>query len=312
MNQIQRKSPFWSLAGPLLSYLAIQWAVQFIIMLGICVPYIPSAYDQLMRAGAGEALSMQEIMEAYAVSMEPAFETIARHQVEIAGAAALGTLVLTCILFARDRKLEKACGITAHANKSVSAYVRIFILGVAGCIAATCLMAMAQMAFYDDRQYQQTAQVLYAAGFPIQLAVLGVLIPVSEEMMFRGILFKRFRERQGFWYSAICSSVFFAFMHTNMTQTVYAFLLGLILAYLYEKIGSLKAPVLLHILMNSGSVVFTELGVFQWLGTDPIRMAGAAIGGAFICSAVFVAIQRQTRTGQEKPPSDTSNPLDLF
>ena len=146
----------------------------------------------------------------------------------------------------------------------------------------------------------------------MQAAVLGVLIPVSEEMMFRGILFKRFRERQRFWYSAVCSSVFFAFMHTNVTQAIYAFLLGLMLSYLYEKTGSIKAPVLLHIVLNSGSVVFTQLGVFWWLGADPMRMAGAAIGGAFICSVVFVGIQRKLGNGQGENPPETHDPMNMF
>lgn len=311
MNQIHRKSPFWSLAGPLLAYLAIQWIVQLAIVTVISLPYMADAYAELMRSGAERLLSMQEIMESYTAAMEPAFEVVVQYQVEIAGAAALGTLILTGILFAKDRKLEKACGIAVAEKKELSVYFLIFILGVAGCIAATCLMTMAQLAFYDS-QYQQTAQTLYAAGFPMQAAVLGVLIPVSEEMMFRGILFKRFRERQRFWYSAVCSSVFFAFMHTNVTQAIYAFLLGLMLSYLYEKTGSIKAPVLLHIVLNSGSVVFTQLGVFWWLGADPMRMAGAAIGGAFICSVVFVGIQWKLGNGQGENPPETHDPMNMF
>lgn len=313
MNQIQRKSPFWSLAGPLFSYLAIQWIVQLIIMLVICLPHMAGAYADLMQsqAGAEQLLGMQEIMETYTAAMEPAFEVVVQYQVEIAGAAALGTLILTGILFAKDRKLEKACGIAVAEKKDIFSYILIFILGVAGCIAATCLMTMAQLALYDS-QYQQTVQTLYAAGFPMQVAVLGILIPVSEEMMFRGILFKRFRERQGFWYSAVCSSIFFAFMHMNVTQTIYAFLLGLMLSYFYEKTGSFKAPVLLHIVMNTGSVIFTELGVFWWLGADPVRMAGAAIGGAFICSVVFVSIQRKLGTGPEKIPPEPQDPMNMF
>ena len=311
MNQIQRKSPFWSLAGPLLAYLAIQWAVQFVIVLVISLSYMAETYAGLMQAGVGNAIDMQEIMNQYMQAMEPAFEIILQYQVEIAGAAAAATLIMTAILFARDRKMEKTCGAVQILEKSSSVYVRILILGAAGCVAATCLMAMAQLAFYDA-QYQQTAQSMYASGFPVQLVILGILIPVSEEMMFRGLLFKRFRERQKFWYSAVCSSVFFMFMHTNMTQRVYAFLLGLMLAYLYEKTGSFKAPVLLHIVMNSGSVVFTELGIFDWLGADPVRMAGAAIGGAFICSAVFVGIQRKLGEGQGQPPAETPDSLDMF
>src|SRR5699024_9945509 len=132
---------------------------------------------------------------------------------------------------------------------------------------------------------------MYAAGLPLQLLILGGVIPVAEEMMFRGLLFRRFRERQRFWYSAVCSSVFFAFMHTSITQTIYTLLLGLMLSYLYEKFGSLKAPVLLHIVMNTGSVLLTATGGFRWIGADPMRMAAAAIGGAFICSVAFVMLQ---------------------
>ena len=73
---------------------------------------------------------------------------------------------------------------------------------------------------------------------------------------------------------------------------IYTFLLGVLLAYLYEKFGSFRAPVVLHILLNTGSVVFTELGVFGWLAGSPVRMAGAVISGAFLCSVMFVLIQR--------------------
>ena len=45
-----------------------------------------------------------------------------------------------------------------------------------------------------------------------------------------------------------------------------------------------------------GSVIFTETGLFLLLIRDPLVLAGAAIGGAFICSVMFVLIQR---TGQK-------------
>ena len=181
----------------------------------------------------------------------------------------------------------------------------------AGNMIGNGLMALTSLISGHKADNTVVTMVLEGDILPVIL-FSALLAPVFEELMFRGILFKRFRERQGFWYSAICSAVFFMFMHTNTTQMVYAFLLGLMLAYLYERTGSLKAPALLHILMNSGSVVFTETGVFLWLGSDPVRMAGAAIGGAFICSAVFVGIQKIVGAGEKDPPTDTTNPLDMF
>ena len=291
MNQIYRKSPFWSLTGPFLGYLGIQFAVQFIAQSVLEMPYLVRAYAEIIRSGRDTVPSMQEIWNSYMQALEPAFEAIARYQVEIVTLSALATIILTGILFARDRKLEQKARIMLPERAPLSKYWSVGVFGIAGCIAATCLMAMIQLAFYDE-QYQQTAQITYSAGFLMQIIGLGVVIPVAEELMFRGILYKRFRERQGFWYSALWSSLLFSFMHSNTTQMIYTFLLGVLLAYLYEKFGSFRAPVVLHILLNTGSVVFTELGVFGWLAGSPVRMAGAVISGAFLCSVMFVLIQR--------------------
>lgn len=291
MNQIYRKSPFWSLTGPFLGYLGIQFAVQFIAQSVLEMPYLVRAYAEIIRSGRDTVPSMQEIWNSYIQALEPAFEAIARYQVEIVTLSALATIILTGILFARDRKLEQKARIMLPERAPISKYWSVVVFGIAGCIAATCLMAMIQLAFYDEK-YQQTAQITYSAGFLMQIIGLGVVIPVAEELMFRGILYKRFRERQGFWYSALWSSLLFSFMHSNTTQMIYTFLLGVLLAYLYEKFGSFRAPVVLHILLNTGSVVFTELGVFGWLAGSPVRMAGAVISGAFLCSVMFVLIQR--------------------
>ena len=101
------------------------------------------------------------------------------------------------------------------------------VFGFAGSLAATCLMTMMQAAFYDSL-YQQTSAETYSSPFVIQLICLGFVIPLAEEFMFRGVLYKRYRERQNFWYSAIGSSILFSLMHVSMTQMFYTFLLGLV------------------------------------------------------------------------------------
>lgn len=308
MNRIQRRSPFWSLAGPFLGYLAIQWTVQFAIQFIVELPYVMRGYAKMFREN--QTPSMEEILNTCLTAMEPAIELLLQYQVEITGVAALATMILTGILFLSDRKLEKRYGVVLREKLPLSKYWTILVFGAAGCVAATSLMTMAQIALYDA-QYQETAEVLYSAGIPMQILVLGIVVPLAEELMFRGILFKRYRERQRFWYAAVWSSVFFALMHTNTTQSIYAFLLGLMLAYVYEKFGSFKAPLLLHMVMNLFSVLLTELGVFQWLILNPMRMAAAAIAGAFLCSAAVVMMQRLGGPVQEPIRTDQRGPMDL-
>lgn len=309
MGRIHRKRPFWSLAGPLLGYLLIRGAVEFFIQLAVSLPRMLEVYYELFETNA--APTMDELKNAYIQSFEKVLEVVSRYQVEAAAVSALCTLILTGILFSRDRKLEKACGIETPIQAPLKQYWKILILGIVGSAAASCLMTMAQLAIADPG-YEQTAGVMYAAPFPVQLIGLGVVIPVAEEMMFRGILFRRYRENQRFWYSAVCSSLLFAFMHVNTIQMIYGFLLGLMLCYLYDKFGSVKAPVFLHIALNVSSVVYTKSGLFQWIGADIIRMAAAAIGGAFVCSAVFVMIQRLEGYGTQDPPLEKRDPTDML
>lgn len=299
------------MAGPMFGYLAIQFAVQVAAQFIIEAPYIIRAYPELLRKVRETAPTLQEFLDLYMQMLEPAFEMIARYQIEILSLSALGTIIMTGILFYRDRKLEQQAGICLPDKAPLSKYWTVFVFGIAGGIAATCLMAMAQIAFYDER-YQQTAQIAYSAGLPVQIIGLGIIVPVAEELMFRGILHKRFRERQPFWYSAVCSALLFAFIHSSTTQLIYTFLLGILLSYLYEKFGSLRAPILLHILLNTGSVVFTQAGLFSWLAADPMRMAGAVIAGAFICSVMFVLVQRMPGSVKSEEASDDSNPSDMF
>lgn len=311
MNRIYRKSPFWSLAGPLLGYLAIEAVIQFALMFLIEMPYMVRAYAEILRDNSGTALSMQEIWDSYMQALEPALEAIAKYQVGIISLAALGTIILTGILFARDRKLERQAGVKLPDKAPLSKYWTVVVFGVAGCIAATCLMAMIQLAFYDA-QYQQNAQITYSAGLLVEIIGLGLITPVAEELMFRGILYKRFHERQSFWYSAVWSALLFSFVHSSTTQMIYTFLLGVLLSYLYEKFGSLRAPVLLHILLNTGSVIFTELGVFRWLAGNLMRMAGAVIMGAFICSVMFVLVQKMPGSVRTERASDDSERPNMF
>ena len=91
-NQIYRKYPFWSLAGPLLGFLAIQMAVQFVIE----APYLLEAYKELMRVSAeGTLASAQEIVDVYVRVTAPALEWITAHQVEISAASSGAAMILT-------------------------------------------------------------------------------------------------------------------------------------------------------------------------------------------------------------------------
>ena len=243
--------------------------------------------------------------------MEPAMNQVFRYSAEIAGAAALVTIPVNAVFFSRDRKLEKVCGVEVPERAPLRKYWAVVVFGLAVSIAATCFFVLVELAFYSGES-QSSTLITYTPPFAVQLLVLGIVVPVAEELMFRGVLFRRFLENRSFWYAAVWSSLFFVLMHQDGAQMVYAMLLGLFLCYVYQKFGSLKAPVVLHVTANCSSLIYTEAGVFRWIGAAPVRMAGAVIIGAFICSVMYVQIQRTGGPVQKEKESDTTNPGDMF
>lgn len=101
-------------------------------------------------------------------------------------------------------------------------------------------------------------------GGQILFELLGscLLVPIAEELLFRGVVYKRLRLYLGIRPGLILSALIFGALHFNLVQFLYAGILGLLLAYLLEKTGYLYAAVLGHIAANTMAVLRQETG---WL-----------------------------------------------
>ncbi len=88
----------------------------------------------------------------------------------------------------------------------------------------------------------------------IVLAVV-VLAPIAEEVFFRGVVFNAWRRERGPVFAYVGSSALFAAIHLSLVSLVPIFVLGLALAWVYERSGySLLAPMVLHATVNGISV----------------------------------------------------------
>jgi len=94
-------------------------------------------------------------------------------------------------------------------------------------------------------QEERRGLILYTVFFA---AVLG---PVVEEIFFRGFAYSAIKKRVGVRWAIVTSAAFFALAHMNIFSFLPVMLLGISMAYLYEKTGSLLPPITLHIIHNS-------------------------------------------------------------
>jgi membrane protease YdiL (CAAX protease family) len=95
-----------------------------------------------------------------------------------------------------------------------------------------------------------------ALNFIVTLVGAGVLAPIAEEFYFRGLLFRWFRSRFSFWPAVLVSSAIFAAGHADSLGVVASsFVLGLVLAGLYDRSRSLWLTIAVHAANNSLAVV---------------------------------------------------------
>lgn len=106
----------------------------------------------------------------------------------------------------------------------------------------------------------------YPVLFALTIFCIVVLIPVAEEILFRGFL-QNFLRRFGRVFAILISSLFFSAMHFSEAQGVAniqllttLFVLSCFLGYLYEKERSLWAPIGLHMVFNGMTILFLTAG----------------------------------------------------
>jgi len=129
---------------------------------------------------------------------------------------------------------------------------------------------LAQLVFYivevvfpginiDQRQAVAELDVS-SVSFRILLAgVLVILTPLSEELVFRGHLYQLLKNFISVRSAIIVSSILFGVLHAeffssspfNWAAVIDTGFFALFLGYVYEKTGSLWAPIMLHALKNA-------------------------------------------------------------
>ena len=98
-------------------------------------------------------------------------------------------------------------------------------------------------------------------GFLILLLIGSIFAPVAEEVYFRGFAYLALRKRWGINRGIVFSGLYFAIAHLDPQAFIPIFLLGTVLAYAYEKSGSLLLVMSAHFTINTTTFVLSFIGI---------------------------------------------------
>lgn len=89
---------------------------------------------------------------------------------------------------------------------------------------------------------------------PWGYAAVGLLVPVAEEVVFRGGVLGKLLDifgHQRHWIAIVISALVFGVAHFNLAQGVHAFVIGLLLGWMYYRTGSILPGIVFHWVNNS-------------------------------------------------------------
>jgi len=158
----------------------------------------------------------------------------------------------------------------------------LFILG--GCAALAVNILFSLIGFTGSSEvYEQVAEKQFALPLWAGIILYGIVSPIAEEIVFRGIVYNRMHRQYGKWIAIIGSALLFGLYHGNIVQALYGFMLGLLIAVLYEKYASFAVPVILHSAANVFVYVVTSVtGVADRVMTWPVMLICILVSGGLL------------------------------
>lgn len=162
---------------------------------------------------------------------------------------------------------------------------------IAGCIgtALNNIISMSPLIEMSEG-YKEVNEHFYGSTLALEMVSSALLTPVLEELVFRGIIFTRLKGMLPKFLAVFLSALIFSLVHFNIVQFVYAFFLGIVLAFLME-CGGLGTAIAGHMTVNFLAVLRTETGLlentmaantFSWVVSSVLLLTGLLLFAGYL------------------------------
>ncbi len=186
----------------------------------------------------------------------------------------------------------------------------LLLVGIGLNVLISCVLDLVdRLAPTVMERYQQLMESA-GIGELTWLAVLTtcLLAPLSEEVIFRGVMLHYARQVSGrFWVANCLQAALFGLMHFNLVQGVYAFILGLLLGAVARRYNKLLPSILLHCVFNSTSTFLIEPLTAALPDTTAVQVL-LFLAAAAVCWLGLWAMEMRffRRVAQKERPSSQS------
>lgn len=128
--------------------------------------------------------------------------------------------------------------------------VSLILCAILGITASFAFNILAELTMLRSEKYETVAEIQYSVPIWLGILLYGIISPMVEEMVFRGVIFNRARKFFGVAKAAVFSALLFGFFHGNLLQFLYGTAMGMLMAVCYGYCQCFAAPVLVHMSAN--------------------------------------------------------------
>lgn len=184
----------------------------------------------------------------------------------------------------------------SHAIAAIA--VALGMLGTANLLFEILTWFASRYSLADQllENYNSVVGNAFVSDAGVGWLILGVciLVPIAEELLFRGIVQGELSKTMSPWLAVVFQAILFSAFHMQPVQSVYVFLPGLAMGLAYMASRSILVPILMHMLFN-----FLGSGALAGLvGEQPALDTAlyAAQYGFILVGALCLAWMFRTRT----------------
>jgi membrane protease YdiL (CAAX protease family) len=197
--------------------------------------------------GQGYLLSWKALNAG--ATAEQAAEQLISVSLLITVVAAAVFLIVTFIIFKVQKKgLLKRIQWNTSPKKSIYAIAILLIFGL--FLTALLLTAVIPQSWIAE---DITSDALNSMSPLLAILCMGIIIPIVEEIVFRGLMMTRLQTRVAPWLAVALTTAVFAIVHLGNSPvhvlTVLPFALSMCLVFLWTK--SIRVTMFIHVLYNT-------------------------------------------------------------
>ena len=233
------------------------------------------------------------------------FITAGQYRVGIGVSSLLGIIVPIILL---TRKFPR--GFVGQVRLSKARVHRLILVVVA---AAAAVVLVDQIYIINQHfspvpeEYAEQIRELKPEGafqFVVTLVGLCLLVPVAEEMVFRGMIQRIFTRNMGPLAGVLLAGAIFGAVHLNAHLLISITAFGWFLGFLFEATGNLVYPMVAHAIFNGVALAQLVTDESVERGNLPLYLQDVWIVVASLVIFVFLMVKIKEGGSESEPPSE--------